>query len=197
MFKFKISEPFVLMASRSVLQRVMGISSGVGVGCQPLSAIMEEKLKSSYLPTGTISMQGEIKTSETEENPDEVSLSTSIEDFKNGSIKCIIGHPESWISKTAGEILDSLQEKELVLFTFLDEAHVPLESHWDTFRPKMRMVPGLLRGRAVRGSPMLAMTATLKLPEEVNELQKSLGLRSTNTVVLQSNPIQEHHKYIR
>ena len=95
------------------------------------------------------------------------------------------------------EILENLQEKELILFTFLDEAHVPLESHWDTFRPKMKFVPGILRGRAVRGSPMLAMTATLTLPEEVNELQKCLGLRSTNTVVLQANPIQKHHKYIR
>ena len=142
-------------------------------------------------------MQGGLKTSEAVDEQDEVALSASIEQFKEGDIKCVLGHPESWISKTAQEILDCLQEKALILFSFLDEAHVPLGGHWDAFRPQMKQVPGMLRGRAVRGSPMLAMTATLTLSEEVPELQRILGLRSTNTVVLHSNPIQSHHKFVR
>ena len=177
-----------------VLQKVLNVPCGVGVGTQPLSSIMEEKLKTPYIPTGTISMQGGLKSSIESEDED-VSLSASIEDFKNGNVKCLIGHAESWVSKTAGEILDSLQDKGLILFSFLDEAHVPLEGHWDSFRPQMKLVPGQLRGRAVRGAPCLAMTATLT-QDEVLELQKSLGLRS-NTVVLKANPIQKHHKYVR
>ena len=108
----------------------------------------------------------------------------------------MIGHAESWVTATAGGILDSLQEKGLIIFNFLDEAHIPLSGHWDTFRPLMKAVPGQLRGRAVRGSPTLAMTATLN-PEECLELQKCLWLRSSNTVVLKANPIQQHHKYVR
>ena len=170
---------------------------GVGLGCQPLSSIMEEKLISPYISTGTISMQGSFKSSVSEEDDDDVNLSAPLADVKGGKIKVLLGHPESWTSKTGKDILDSLQEKGLILFTFLDEAHVPLGRHWDTFRPQMKLVSGMLRGKAVRGSPMLAMSATLTVPEEVSELHKILGLRSENTVVLQSNPIQKHHKIVR
>ena len=167
------------------------IPSGVGIGCQPLSAIMEEKLDSET--TGIISMKGDLKSGE---GNDDVKLSASIEQFKNGNITCIIGHPESWVTSTAGEILDSLQQNGKILFTFLDEAHIPLSGHWDTFRPQMKLVPGMLRGRAVRGSPCLATTATLT-QGEISELHRCMGLREENTVVLQANPIQRHHKFVR
>ena len=180
-----------------VLQKLLGIPSGVGVGTQPLSSIMNEKLKSKYISTGTISMQGDLKANtDFDDEEEDVSLSASIDEFKDGKIKCLIGHAESWGTKTASDILDSLQEKGLILFSFVDEAHTPLSDHWDSFRPQMKLIPGQLRGRAVRGAPCLAMTATLT-PAEIGELQVSLGLRSANTVVLQANPIQSHHKYVR
>ena len=179
-----------------VLQKRMGIPAGVGVGTQPLSSIMKEKLKTSYIPTGTISMQGGLKTSADPEDEEEVYLSGSMEEFMDGRVSCIIGHAESWVTKSATEILDNLQEQGLVLTSFVDEAHVILQGHWDSFRPQMRVVPGQLRGRCVRGAPCLAMTATLT-PDEICELQKTLGLRSSNTVVLQANPIQTHYKYVR
>ena len=175
---------------------MLGIPDGVGIGCQPLSAIMEEKLKTSYVSTGTISMRGGLKTRETVEDDEDVALSSSVEEFKNGNVQMMIGYAESWSTNTATSILDSLQEKGKILFNFVDEAHTPLKNHWEAFRPQMKRVPGMLRGRAVRGSPTLAMTATLT-EEEVGELQNCLGLRSANTVILQSNPIQKHHKYVR
>ena len=180
-----------------VLQKKFGIHSGVGVGTQPLSSIMKEKLKTALIPTGTISMRGSVQTSTSlEEEEEEVSLSVSLDDMMTGMVSCLIGHAESWLSKTAKEILDSLQDLGLILLSFVDEAHVTLKDHWDSFRPQMRQVPGQLRGRAVRSAPCLAMTATLA-PEEVNQLMETLGLRSENTVVLQGNPIQQHFKFIR
>ena len=127
---------------------------------------------------------------------DDVTLSETSEKFKNGSIKCIFGHAESWVTDKATQILDSLQEKGLIVLSFLDEAHIPLYEHWNNFRPHLRRVPGQLRGRAVRGAPCLAMTATLT-SAEIKELKNIMGFRDNNTVILQSNPIQEHHKYIR
>ena len=180
-----------------VLQKKLGIPSGVGVGTQPLSAIMNEKVKNTYISTGTISMQGCLQSNvDFAEIEDDATLSTSIEDFKSGNIKCVIGHAESWKTKAAEEILDILQKKSLILFSFVDEAHAPLKGHWESFRPEMRVVPGQLRGRTVRGAPCLAMSATLT-PSEIEDVKGSLGLRDANTVVLQGNPIQKHHKYIR
>ena len=118
-----------------------------------------------------------------------------VEDFKTGCLKLLLGHAESWMSRTAQDILDSLREKGLVILTIVDEAHIPLADHWDSFRPQLKLVPCQLRGRAVKGAPTLAMTATLT-PAEVKELESSLGLRS-NTVLLKANPIQEHHKFVR
>ena len=179
-----------------VLQKAMDVPEGVGIGCQPLSSIMEEKLKTPYIPTGVISMKGDVRSSLSDfGDEDDIFLSDPLDDFKNGRVKCLIGHAESWISRVAQDILDSLREKGLIILTFVDEAHIPLSDHWDSFRPQLKLVPGQLRGRAVRGAPTLAMTATLT-PEEVKELELSLGLRS-NTVLLKANPIQEHHKFIR
>lgn len=179
----------------TVLQRVLEIPTGVGVGCQPLSSIMEEKLRAPYLRTGTISMKGDLKAGGGD-HEDNIELSASIEEFKNGKIQCIIGHAESWTSSPAEEVLESLQRRGQIIFSFLDEAHTPLSNHWDGFRKQMKRVPGMLRGRAVRGSPCLATTATLT-PDEESELQSCMGLRSSNTVVLKGNPIQTHHKFVR
>ena len=180
-----------------VLQKTMNVPEGVGIGCQPLSSIMEEKLKRPYIPTGVITMRGGLKSSMSENSgeDDDIVLSGPVEDVKTGRLKCLLGHAESWVSNIAQEILDSLREKGLVILTIVDEAHIPLSDHWDSFRPQLKLVPGQLRGRAVKGSPTLAMTATLT-PEEVKELETCLGLRS-NTVLLKANPIQEHHKFVR
>jgi hypothetical protein len=179
-----------------VLQKALDVPEGVGVGCQPLSSIMEEKLKTPYISTGVISMKSDLKSSMSDSGEeDDLFLSDPVDDFKTGRVKCLIGHAESWVSRVAQDILDSLREKGLIILTFVDEAHIPLSDHWDSFRPQLKLVPGQLRGRAVRGSPTLAMTATLT-PQEVKELEASLGLRS-NTVTLKANPIQEHHKFIR
>ena len=182
-----------------VLQKKFGVPDGVGLGTQPLSSIMNEKVKNSYMKTGTISMHGELTANidfEDDEEDDDVNLSASVDEFKSGQINCLIGHAESWVTKTACDILDCLQEKGKILFSFLDEAHIPLKGHWDSFRPLLKLVPGQLRGRTLRGAPCLAMTATLT-PLEIEELKSSLGLRASNTVVLQGNPIQRHHKYVR
>ena len=180
-----------------VLRKVYEIQDGVGVGCQPLSSIMNEKLGTSYVRCGSISMKGSLRTGgDGEEDEDHMALTDSVDAFKNGEVDCITGHAESWISKVAKEILDSLQRKGLILLVFVDEAHIPLVKHWDSFRPELRRVPGMLRGRAVRGSPLLATTATLTMEEE-GELMASFGLRRVNTTVLRASPVLKHHKYIR
>jgi hypothetical protein len=60
----------------------------------------------------------------------------------------------------------------------------------------MKTVPGHLRGKCVKKSPTLAMSATAT-EQEIEELKVDLGLRSTNTVILKADPIQSQFNYIR
>ena len=78
----------------------------------------------------------------------------------------IIGHAESLLSDVAKSILDSLQQKGKIVFSFVDKAHIPLAKHWNSIRPELKRVPGMLRGRAIRGSPFLATTATLTVSSQ-------------------------------
>ena len=158
------------------------------------SAIMEEKVKSTLIPTGVITMGGTLVT--TTEGHEDVLLSEPKEDFKNGKIKLILGHAESWISETGKEILDSLRSSESIVMTFVDEYHQGLSAHWEGFRQQMKLVPGQLRCRAVRGSPTLGMTAT-STKAEITEIKRSLGLRDENTVVLEANPVQKNLKIVK
>ena len=64
-----------------VLQKVFGIEKGVGLGMQPLSAIMEEKLKGPLVKTGVITMSGDVKAS-IQEN--DAYLSDPLAQFKSG-----------------------------------------------------------------------------------------------------------------
>ena len=110
-----------------VIKRVCGNSKGVGVGTMPLSALMEEKLKNPLVKTGLITMSGYLKRSEHESD---AALTASIEDFKKGEIQMILGHPESWLTATAKEILKCLSKDGLIVFSFVDEFQMNLSKHW-------------------------------------------------------------------
>ena len=110
-----------------VLQKVFGIEKGVGLGIQPLSAIMEEKLKGPLVKTGVITMSGDMKPS-IEEN--DAFLSDPLAQFKSGDITILLGHAESWLTNTAQDITDSLNKQGLIVGTFLDEFQMNLVGHW-------------------------------------------------------------------
>ena len=103
-----------------VLLKGFNICNGVGLLSQPLSALMEEKLKNPP-------MTGEVKISKDAQT--ELSSEPS-EQCKAGDVTLLIGHPESWATDTAVEILDTLKSEELVIGTFVDEFQMNLANHW-------------------------------------------------------------------
>ena len=91
---------------------------------------MEEKLDSTVIRTGLITMAGEIKSSKTD-----AEFSDLINDFMSGVINFMAGHSESWLTDIAKSILNSLKEKGLIVLTSLDEFQMNLKEHWgDDFR---------------------------------------------------------------
>ena len=69
----------VIYLGTLLLRKVLVVSNGVSITTEPLNMIMAEKLCSSIVPTGVISMVGEMKTSL--EEKDGVKLSAPEENF--------------------------------------------------------------------------------------------------------------------
>ena len=80
--------------------------------------IMSEKLTNSIVPTGVISMTGELKTSL--EEKDGVSLSAPEEMFLDGNLPCLFGHPEAWLSEKGNQLIKDLHKKGRILMMVTD-----------------------------------------------------------------------------
>jgi hypothetical protein len=83
------------------MRKIFKIETGVAVGTQPLSMIMEEKLKSPVVPTAVVTMQGQIK--QNLDDKGEAQLSSPTDDVLNGEFPLLIGHPESWSNQVGQE----------------------------------------------------------------------------------------------
>ena len=85
-------------------------------------------------------MTGQLKTS-LEDDDDIITLSRPEEEFLNGVLPCLFGHPESWLSETGKKIIKQLYDKQRILLNVTDEMHASLD--WDGIRPQMKSVCGL------------------------------------------------------
>ena len=103
----------VIYLGTLLLRKIMNISEGVSVITEPLNMIMAEKLSTSFVPTGVISMTGELKTSL--EERDGVKLSAPEENFLDGSLPCLFGHPESWLSEKGKEFITELHKSKRII----------------------------------------------------------------------------------
>ena len=117
----------VIYLGTLLLRKVLDISDGVSITTEPLNMIMAEKLCSSIVPTGVISMVGEMKTSL--EEKDGVKLSAPEENFLDGSLPCLFGHPESDKGK---QVLKELHRRRRILMIVTDEIHCSL--NWVNIR---------------------------------------------------------------
>ena len=88
--------------------------------------IMAEKLQNNILPTGVISMSGQLRTSL--EQQDGVTLSRPEAEFLNGNLPCLFGHPESWMSEKGQSWIQDLHKNEIIVLNVTDEMHSSLES---------------------------------------------------------------------
>ena len=120
----------VIYIGTLLMRKIFKISDGVSIVTEPLNMIMSEKLCTSIIPTGVISMSGELKTSL--EEKDGVSLSAPEEKFLDGSLPCLFGHPESWLSDKGKQLIKELHKRERILLIVTDEMHCSL--NWANIR---------------------------------------------------------------
>ena len=175
-----------------VLRERFGNHKGVCIVTQPLSSIMNEKVKNDICQAAVLSMSGELSTSSCK-GEEEASLSCNLQELLDGSYPVLFGHPESFDSKLGQHILRELQRLDRLILVCIDEFHQGGQGHWDTFRPNMMKGSAGLRLYGVKNCPSLAMTATAT-PKEIKDVVTALGLRDPPTL-LASTPIQSHIKF--
>ena len=174
-----------------VLRQKLRNFKGVGIVTQPLSSIMNEKIRNDVCKAAVLSMSGELSTSSSCD--EDASLSCNLQDLLNGVYPVLFGHPESFDSKLGQHILRELQRLDRLILLTIDEFHQGGSGHWDSFRPTMMKGSAGLRLYGIKNCPSLAMTATAT-QNEIKEVVAALGLRNP-PVILTSSPIQSHIKF--
>ena len=185
----------VAFLSHNILKRVTSCPNGVTIIMFPLTDLITEVIKTSPLGlrTGFVKMSGAVEV-DSELN---ISMSHQMEDMCSGRISVIVGHPESFSSPAGRQILDSLQEKNLIMQLVVDEAHTGLTSQWaGSFRSGMLSAPARVRVKCQEGAPVLAMSATLT-KRDTAELMSSLDLLESRTVIIRENPVLSNIKYCK
>ena len=85
-------------------------------------------LKNKVIKTGLITMKGDLKVHS--DNSGDAVLTEPIEQFKTGDVGFILGHAESWLTKTAQDIIEALRKQDLIIFSMVDKFQMNLSSHW-------------------------------------------------------------------
>ena len=80
------------------LRKVFGNMRGVAIMTQPLSSIMEEKMKNQQIKTAVLTMTGKLKN-----------------EILEGAYPVIIGHPESWGSSRGKRLLLEMKKRNMIL----------------------------------------------------------------------------------
>jgi superfamily II DNA helicase RecQ len=183
----------VPLLAAQLARRTQRRPKGVTVITQPLTGLMLEQLSNPICPVAVLSMAGEVSISRGGELPEQARLSCSIEDLIDGKFPVIIGHPESFSTPLGQRILGELQRRDQILQIVIDEFHT--NSAWSKFRPALMKQSCGLRAFARKGAPVCIMTATAT-EKVVREVVVGLGLERSqrSTVMLVSNPVQEHIK---
>ena len=112
----------VVLIGIHALRQKMGNNKGVAIVTQPLTAIMNNKLKNKIAKTAVLSMRGKLKNDGTELE-DDVELSCLEEEVLEGQYPVLIGHPESWGSARGQKLLLELKKREMILLIAIDEFH--------------------------------------------------------------------------
>ena len=113
------------------MRKVLNKQTGVSVGTQPLSVIMEEKMRDKTFATAVVTMCGQVKQGLDDEG--DAVLSSPIDGILQGDFPILIGHPE-WSNQVGQNLLRNLQKNGQVILHFIDELHQGLESHWFSIR---------------------------------------------------------------
>ena len=81
----------VVLLGSLLMRKVFDQKYGIAVGTQPLSLLMEEKMRETMVPTAILSMDGELKSS----CEDNITLSAPVEEILAGKFQCLMCHAES------------------------------------------------------------------------------------------------------
>ena len=73
-----------------LLRKVFGKADGIGIGTQPLSIIMKEKIETSPIPTALLTMKGRMKSKD--EICEDAQLSSSLDYVLEGKYRILLGH---------------------------------------------------------------------------------------------------------
>ena len=172
-----------------LLRKVFDEPAGLTVMFVPLTGIIWELFDNEKIPTIAVDIGGQMYG---KKNGLRVLLSE--DDVLSGDYVRMIMHPESLMNNQVEALMLKLKINQKILGVFIDEFHIMLPRHWQSFRPEMEEQTGRLRVFLRKGAPTGALSATAT-QEDVSMTIQTLGLKS-EPVLLAENPLQSHFKFV-
>ena len=172
-----------------LLRKVFDEPAGLTVMFVPLTGIIWELFDNEKIPTIAVDIGGQMYG---KKNGLRVLLSE--DDVLSGDYVRMIMHPESLMNNQVEALMLKLKINQRILGVFIDEFHIMLPMHWQSFRPEMEEQTGRLRVFLRKGAPTGALSATAT-QDDVSMTIQILGLKS-EPVLLAENPLQSHFKFV-
>ena len=159
------------LALRKLPRGFRGLQESVRLGglvivSMPLSMLIHAQITNPFCKVATLSMSAEVSgTAFTAVgNPNLAAGGAEVTDRElanNNDYHLLFLHPESGDHDRGRHLLRSLNQKDRIAALIVDEAHLGLSNHWESFRPGMLRKVMNLKAYLVTDAPAAVFSATL------------------------------------
>ena len=137
----------------------------------------------------TLSMSASLNGTTAEGGSEPISLGQL---SANSDFNLLFGYPEAFASDAGQHLLRTLGQAGRIFGVFIDEAHLGLPGHWESFRPGLLKMMFQVKVHATFLAPLAIFSATITESER-KEVLKLAG-RKKPIVTLSVGPVQTNHK---
>ena len=166
------------------------IDKSIVVVGMPLAMLILDQHSNPFgVKVATLSMSASLSGTADDGDSEPISLAQLV---ANPDFNLLFGYPEAFASDVGQNLLRSLGQAGRLFGVFIDEAHLGLPGHWESFRPGLLKKMFQVKVHTTFMAPIAIFSATITESER-KEVLKLAG-RKKPMVTLSVGPVQRNHK---
>lgn len=164
----------------------------VVVGMPLAMLILDQHANPFGVKVATLSMSGSLSGTAPSSGGGASEPISTTDLVENPDFALLFGYPESFATEVGQNCLRALKQAGRIFGVFIDEAHLGLPGHWESFRPGLLQKVFQVKVHAIVGAPLAIFSATITESER-KEVVKLAGTKKP-IVTLSVGPVQPNHK---